>query len=87
MESVKRSFPQYIRELEGTADGAQVEFYKVCKIMVNRINVRAKLTLHSPVYTIVYEPESRPKPCCLTEATVWTQDWVTLHYKFILMAI
>lgn len=30
LESVKRSFPQYIRELEGTADGAQVEFYKVC---------------------------------------------------------
>jgi hypothetical protein len=31
LESVKKSFPQYIRELEGTADGAQVEFHKVLK--------------------------------------------------------
>lgn len=29
LESVKQSFPQYIRELEGIADGAQVEFHKV----------------------------------------------------------
>lgn len=29
LESVKKSFPQYIQELEGTADGAQVEFHKV----------------------------------------------------------
>lgn len=29
LESVKQSFPQYIRELEGTADGAQVEFHKL----------------------------------------------------------
>lgn len=29
LESVKRSFPQYVRELEGTADGAQVEFHKL----------------------------------------------------------
>lgn len=29
LESVKQSFPQYIRELEGVADGAQVEFHKV----------------------------------------------------------
>lgn len=28
-KSVQTSFPQYIRELEGVADGAQVEFYKV----------------------------------------------------------
>lgn len=32
LESVKKSFPQYIRELEGVADGAQVEFYKVSKV-------------------------------------------------------
>lgn len=29
LESVKKSFPQYVQELEGTADGAQVEFHKV----------------------------------------------------------
>lgn len=29
LKCVKNSFPQYIRELEGVADGAQVEFHKV----------------------------------------------------------
>lgn len=29
LESVKQSFPQYISELQGIADGSQVEFYKV----------------------------------------------------------
>lgn len=29
LQSVKQSFPQYVRELEGVADGAQVEFHKV----------------------------------------------------------
>lgn len=29
LNSVKQSFPQYVRELEGIADGAQVEFHKV----------------------------------------------------------
>lgn len=29
LASVKQSFPQYIRELEGIADGAEVEFHKV----------------------------------------------------------
>ncbi|XP_061392311.1 beta-alanyl-dopamine/carcinine hydrolase [Musca vetustissima] len=29
LETVKNSFPQYIRELEGVADGAQVEFHKL----------------------------------------------------------
>lgn len=29
LEVVTKSFPQYIRELQGTADGAQVEFHKV----------------------------------------------------------
>uniref|UniRef100_A0A1B0FPQ1 Uncharacterized protein n=1 Tax=Glossina morsitans morsitans TaxID=37546 RepID=A0A1B0FPQ1_GLOMM len=28
LETVKNSFPQYIRELEGVAEGAQVEFHK-----------------------------------------------------------
>lgn len=31
LNSVKQSFPQYVRELEGIADGAQVEFHKVSK--------------------------------------------------------
>lgn len=29
LEVVRKSFPQYLRELQGTADGAQVEFHKV----------------------------------------------------------
>lgn len=29
LKTVKESFPQYISELEGIADGAEVEFYKV----------------------------------------------------------
>lgn len=33
LNSVKQSFPQYVRELEGIADGAQVEFHKVSKII------------------------------------------------------
>ncbi|XP_050083525.1 uncharacterized protein LOC126570075 [Anopheles aquasalis] len=37
LESVKRSFPQYIRELEGTADGAQVEFHKLFLLHLDEI--------------------------------------------------
>lgn len=29
LEVVKRQFPQYVREIEGTADGANVPFHKV----------------------------------------------------------
>lgn len=29
LDSVTQSFPQYVRELQGIADGSQVEFYKV----------------------------------------------------------
>jgi hypothetical protein len=29
LEVVTKSFPQYLRELQGTADGAGVEFHKV----------------------------------------------------------
>lgn len=29
LESCRTNFPQYIRELEGLAEGAEVEFYKV----------------------------------------------------------
>lgn len=30
LEVVRKSFPQYLREIQGTADGAKVEFHKVC---------------------------------------------------------
>lgn len=29
LDAVKKQFPQYLREIEGTADGANVPFYKV----------------------------------------------------------
>lgn len=32
LASVKVNFPQYVRELEGTADGAKVPFHKVIRI-------------------------------------------------------
>lgn len=28
--AVKKQFPQYVREIEGTADGANIPFHKVC---------------------------------------------------------
>jgi len=31
--SVKDSFPQYVRELEGVVDGAEVEFHKVSQLI------------------------------------------------------
>lgn len=34
LESVRKSFPQYVRELEGVAEGAQVEFHKVSKFKI-----------------------------------------------------
>lgn len=39
LESVKQSFPQYISELQGIADGSQVEFYKViCAFNYSYVN-------------------------------------------------
>lgn len=29
LDTVTQSFPQYVQELQGVADGSQVEFYKV----------------------------------------------------------
>jgi hypothetical protein len=29
LTSVRKNFPQYVREMEGTADGAKVHFHKV----------------------------------------------------------
>lgn len=39
LETVTQSFPQYIKELQGTADGAQVDFYKVSEATL-RLNHR-----------------------------------------------
>lgn len=30
LDAVKKQFPQYVREIQGTADGANVPFSKVC---------------------------------------------------------
>lgn len=32
LDTVQQSFPQYVRELQGVADGSQVEFYKVIAV-------------------------------------------------------
>ncbi|KAK5642894.1 hypothetical protein RI129_009061 [Pyrocoelia pectoralis] len=41
LRSVKDNFPQYVRELEGTADGAQVPFYKLFLLHLDRITTVA----------------------------------------------
>ncbi|XP_059618007.1 beta-alanyl-dopamine/carcinine hydrolase [Phlebotomus argentipes] len=41
LNSVRASFPQYIRELEGTADGAQVEFHKLFLLHMDDITPKA----------------------------------------------
>ncbi|XP_055389503.1 beta-alanyl-dopamine/carcinine hydrolase [Condylostylus longicornis] len=37
LDTVKKSFPQYIRELEGIADGAKVEFHKLFLLHMDEI--------------------------------------------------
>lgn len=32
LDTVRKQFPQYVREIEGTADGANVPFHKVKKL-------------------------------------------------------
>ncbi|KAJ6638955.1 hypothetical protein Bhyg_11693, partial [Pseudolycoriella hygida] len=52
LESVKKSFPQYVRELEGVADGAQVEFYKLFLLHMDDMMPQAaaaKNTISQPV--------------------------------------
>ncbi|KAF2884225.1 hypothetical protein ILUMI_21960 [Ignelater luminosus] len=41
LNSVKINFPQYVRELEGTADGARVPFYKLFLLHMDRITTYA----------------------------------------------
>lgn len=39
LQSVKESFPQYVRELEGVAHGAGVEFHKVNWLKLTSLNL------------------------------------------------
>lgn len=41
LESVKKNFPQYIEELQGTADGAKVPFYKLFLLHMDDITPKA----------------------------------------------
>ncbi|KRT83793.1 hypothetical protein AMK59_4080, partial [Oryctes borbonicus] len=41
LESVKKNFPQYVEELEGTADGAKVPFYKLFLLHMDDITPKA----------------------------------------------
>lgn len=45
LESVNQSFPQYVRELQGIADGSQVEFYKVKQVNFNDLNALQNMIL------------------------------------------
>lgn len=38
LASVRENFPQYVREMEGTAAGANVDFHKVALMQYNLIN-------------------------------------------------
>lgn len=43
LQTVKESFPQYLLELEGIADGAEVEFHKVICVefvLVNQVWIK-----------------------------------------------
>lgn len=43
LAAVKDGFPQYVRELEGTADGAQVPFHKVT------YSIQCSIVTHMPL--------------------------------------
>jgi len=51
LESVKKNFPQYVRELEGIADGAQVPFHKLFLLHMDNIitNVLEREGQNQPV--------------------------------------
>ncbi|XP_058443910.1 beta-alanyl-dopamine/carcinine hydrolase [Malaya genurostris] len=84
LESVKRSFPQYIRELEGTADGAQVEFHKLFLLHMDDIlpiAVAGKNSINQPIgcSTIcVNEPD-----CEILAHTEDALSEVLNHYYFV----
>lgn len=84
LESVKKSFPQYIRELEGTADGAQVEFHKLFLLHMDDIlpvAVEGRNSIDQPIgcSTIcVNEPD-----CEILAHTEDALSEVLNHYYFV----
>ncbi|XP_055623053.1 beta-alanyl-dopamine/carcinine hydrolase [Toxorhynchites rutilus septentrionalis] len=84
LESVKKSFPQYIRELEGTADGAQVEFHKLFLLHMDDIlpiAVDGRNSINQPIgcSTIcVNEPD-----CEILAHTEDALSEVLNHYYFV----
>lgn len=47
VDSLRKNFPQYVRELEGTADGAQVPFHKVRKKKKYQVHLNAFPTVEN----------------------------------------
>ncbi|XP_058815791.1 beta-alanyl-dopamine/carcinine hydrolase isoform X2 [Topomyia yanbarensis] len=84
LESVKKSFPQYVRELEGTADGAQVEFHKLFLLHMDDIlpvAVEGRNSINQPIgcSTIcVNEPD-----CEILAHTEDALSEVLNHYYFV----
>lgn len=84
LESVKKSFPQYIRELEGTADGAQVEFHKLFLLHMDEIlpvAVEGKNSINQPIgcsTVCVNEPD-----CEILAHTEDALSEVLNHYYFV----
>lgn len=84
LETVKKSFPQYIRELEGTADGAQVEFHKLFLLHMDDIlpvAVEGRNSINQPIgcSTIcVNEPD-----CEILAHTEDALSEVLNHYYFV----
>uniref|UniRef100_A0A182IPH6 Peptidase C45 hydrolase domain-containing protein n=1 Tax=Anopheles atroparvus TaxID=41427 RepID=A0A182IPH6_ANOAO len=77
LESVKQSFPQYVRELEGTADGAQVEFHKLFLLHLDEI---------MPVATEGQNSINQPIGCstiCVNEPGCDALSEVLNHYYFV----
>lgn len=48
LENVKKNFPQYIEELQGTADGAKVPFHKVVDFENDHSYLKFKISVVSP---------------------------------------
>ncbi|XP_055534888.1 beta-alanyl-dopamine/carcinine hydrolase isoform X1 [Wyeomyia smithii] len=84
LESVKKSFPQYIRELEGTADGAQVEFHKLFLLHMDDIlpvAVEGRNSINQPIgcsTVCVNEPD-----CEILAHTEDALSEVLNHYYFV----
>ncbi|XP_023176311.2 uncharacterized protein LOC111603084 [Drosophila hydei] len=89
LESVKCSFPQYVRELEGVADGAEVEFHKLFLLHLDEILPQS----------IKHQPRSKNQPTGCSSIIVnqphcrllgHTEDALTEtlnHYYFVVAHI